>query len=304
MAHNGKGGDEPRFLKGFYCDSTAGTVQWDFKKSLWISSMYLGMILAFSLYFTLENFLLFIFLSALVLCFGHSLGMHRRLIHKSYDCPKWMEYIFVYLGSLVGLGGPFTMVYTHDIRDWAQRRTHCHDYFAHRRSFLKDAWWQMHCEVSLERPPRFVLEDEVRNDRFYRFIELTWMWQQAPWALLLFAFGGWAWVLWGICTRVAVCVTGHWFIGYFAHRRGHRDWYVEGAGVQGYNIKCAGLITFGECWHNNHPAFPGSANLGLYKGQVDPGWWVLRLLETLGLVWNIQTPETLAHRNELRRLRD
>ena len=97
-------------------------------------------------------------------------------------------------------------------------------------------------------------------------------------------------------------MTGHWFIGYFAHRSGHRDWYVEGAGVQGYNIKCAGLITFGECWHNNHHAYPGSARLGLNADQVDPGWWVLCFFKRLGLVWGLQTPELLPQRKTIHRL--
>lgn len=302
MARKGKSVDEPRFVDGNACNASVGRVGWSAKKSLWVSLMYLGALLGCVYYLSIVNVLVFIVSSAVVLCFGHSLGMHRRLIHGSYECPKWLEYTWVYLGSLVGLGGPFTMIYTHDIRDWAQRRPHCHDYFAHRQRFFKDAWWQMHCDVQLDKPPEFVLEPSLREDRFYRFIEATWMWQQIPWAVLFFFIGGWAWVCWGICARVAVCVTGHWFIGYFAHRQGERDWHVEGAGVQGYNIKFAGLISFGECWHNNHHAFPGSAKLGLKIGQTDPGWWVLKFFEALGLVWGLQTPELLAERRELRSL--
>ena len=85
--------------------------------------------------------------------------------------------------------------------------------------------------------------------------------------------------MWGICMRVAVSVTGHWFIGYFAHNQGARDWHVDGAAIQGFNIKFASLITMGESWHNNHHAFPGSALLGIEKNQLDPGWWVLLALK-------------------------
>ncbi|WP_225139825.1 MULTISPECIES: hypothetical protein [unclassified Bradyrhizobium] len=46
----------------------------------------------------------------------------------------------------------------------------------------------------------------------------------------------------------------------------------------------------GENWHNNHHAYPGSAKLGLLPGQVDPGWWLIRSLEAIGLVWNVRTP--------------
>ena len=78
-----------------------------------------------------------------------------------------------------------------------------------------------------------------------------------------------------------------------------KHWEVEGAAVQGHNIKHLGLITMGESWHNNHHAFPGSAKLGLHAGEVDPGWWVLKVLERMGLVWNIKLPEDLPVRPEL-----
>ena len=55
----------------------------------------------------------------------------------------------------------------------------------------------------------------------------------------------------------------------------------------------------GESWHNNHHAYPGSARLGLYQGQSDLGFWVLKILESLGLVWNIKLPEDLVYRAEL-----
>lgn len=294
--------DLQRFGKTQYADASLGEVHWSWKKSLWITAMYIGMIFGIAFHFSWAALILFLVTTAGALCFGHSLGMHRKLIHNSFDCPIWLETIMVYLGTLVGLGGPFTMIYTHDMRDWAQRQPHCHDYFAHRQFFLKDAWWQMHCDIILVHPPTITIEKNKFHNRFYQFLEYTWMAHQLPWALLFYLIGGWSFVFWGICARVAICVTGHWLIGYFAHRDGHQVWHVEGAGIQGYNIKFCGLITFGECWHNNHHAFPRSAKIGLYKGQSDPGWWVLKFLEKLGLVWNIQTLENLAKRKELRPL--
>jgi len=264
--------------------------------------MYMGTLIGIVFFSSLYHILIFISTTAVVLCFGHSLGMHRRLIHNSFECPLWFEYVLVYLGTLVGLGGPITMVYTHDSRDWAQRLPNCHDYFAHRQSFFKDAWWQMHCDLTLEKPPQFTLESRISNSVFYRFIERTWMLQQLPWVFIGYYFGGWGLVLWAVCARITACVTGHWLVGYFAHRQGHRDWHVNNAGVQGYNISAAALISFGESWHNNHHAFPGSAKMGLYKGQADPGWWVLKVLQYLRLATHLRTPEQLPAREELQAL--
>lgn len=55
--------------------------------------------------------------------------MYGKLIHESFDCPLWLERMFVYLGTLVGLGGPFGMMVMHDMRDWAQRQLACHPFF-------------------------------------------------------------------------------------------------------------------------------------------------------------------------------
>ncbi|HEX5054939.1 MAG TPA: acyl-CoA desaturase [Gammaproteobacteria bacterium] len=278
----------------------SGKVFWSPGKSLWISGMYLGGVLGIASAFSREAFLLFLFSTGLTILGGHSLGMHRRLIHNSFECPLWLEYFLVYLGVLVGMAGPFGMIRTHDMRDWAQRQRQCHDYFAHRRSFFTDWFWQLHCSVRLEYEPEFQPETRIAQDRFYWFLERTWMWQQLPWASVLFYFGGISWVLWGICLRVAIINTGHWLIGHFAHNEGQRYWHVEGAAVQGYNIPFCGLITMGECWHNNHHAFPGSARLGLYRNQLDPGWYTLRVFEWFGLAWNLQQPGDLPHRAELK----
>jgi fatty-acid desaturase len=280
-------------------DAFSGTVSWKPAKSLWISAMTIAALLGGPLFFTWGALVLFLATTATTVCFGHSLGMHRRLIHRSYDCPLWLERLFVYLGTLVGMAGPYGMIRQHDIRDWAQRKPLCHSYLAHRSSIVRDGYWQLHCELKLSRPPQLVLERRVAEDRFYGFLERTWMGQQLPWAVLFCLLGGMPFVVWGVAVRVAASVTGHWLVGYFAHNKGPRSWHVEGAGVQGYNVPYCGLITMGEAWHNNHHAFPGSARLGVNDGEMDPGWWVLCALCRVGLVWNVKTPEMLPHRPNL-----
>jgi stearoyl-CoA desaturase (delta-9 desaturase) len=253
-------------------------------------------------FFTWDAFALFIATGAVTLCFGHSVGMHRRLIHSSFDCPLWLEHFCVYLGTLVGMAGPIGMIRLHDFRDWAQRQSRCHDYSCHRAGFWRDAWWQLHCKLVLRRPPQFRLEPRLAKDRFYAFVERTWMWQQMPWAALFFAIGGWSWVVWGIFVRVSVCVTGHWLVGHFAHCKGGQTWVIDGASAQGYNVKFAGLISMGEGWHNNHHAFPSSARMGLFPGQLDLGWILIRAFAACGLATNIKTPADLPARPGLRRI--
>jgi fatty-acid desaturase len=286
----------PRMYEAASTSADTGSVRWKPAKSLWIGGMTLTALIGGPLTATWDAVALFLATTAITICLGHSLGMHRRLIHRSYDCPLWLEHLFVYLGTLVGLAGPYGMIRQHDIRDWAQRKATCHPYLAHRTGFWRDAWWQMHCDLALDHPPDLVLEPGAANDPFYRFLDRTWMAQQLPWAILFFWLGGLPWVIWGIAVRVTLSVTGHWLIGHFAHNTGRRNWHVEGAGVQGYNIPFVSLLTMGESLHNNHHAYPASARLCHRGGEIDPGWGVLRVLERIGLAHNVKTPETLPER--------
>src|SRR5215468_982763 len=179
----------PRMFDQGMTNAEAGCVHWAPGKSLWLTSMTVAALIGGPLYFTWGAFMLFLVTTAITVCLGHSLGMHRRLIHRAYNCGLWLERLFVYLGTLVGMAGPYGMIRQHDIRDWAQRKPSCHPYLAHRSSILRDGWWQLHCELKLVHPPRLVMEQRVADDRFYRFIEATWMAQQIPWAMLFFAVG-------------------------------------------------------------------------------------------------------------------
>ena len=279
-----------------------GEVRYAPIKSLWFMAMACAAAIGGSAQFSASAFGVFVGATGVVLLLGHSLGSHRKLIHNSYQCPQWLEYLLVYLGVQVGLAGPLGLLRQHELRDYAQRMPTCHDYLRHGRSIWTDAWWQLHCELHLSSPPHIDLEFRIAHDRFYLFLERTWMLQQVPPALLLYWWGGWGFVFWGVCARVTAGVFGHWLIGYFAHNHGRMNYEVAGAAVQGHNIHLTSLLTMGECWHNNHHAYPGSARLGLADDEWDPGWWTLKCLQCAGLVWDLKLPADLAPRPEVRAL--
>ena len=268
-------------------------------KALWNGGLLFCAVAFAPATFSFDALLVFIVMTYMTLLLGHSVGMHRRLIHKSYDCAKWLERILVYLGVLVGMAGPFGILRIHDIRDWAQREPHCHDFFAHRRSLWLDAFWQLACRFEFTRPPVFEIEPEFRLDPWYQWMERAWMLQQLLIAAGLFLLGGWSWVVWGVCVRVSASVIGHWVVTYYTHNPGPGHWTVLGAGVQASNLPGFGLITMGECWHNNHHAFPESARTGLLPTEQDPGWWVIRFFKHVGLVTRVGLPRQECQREDL-----
>lgn len=280
-------------------NAAEGHVAWDWPRSLWNTAMFGGAIVLGPIFFNWSAFAVFLVLSAITLCAGHSVGFHRRMIHRSFECPKWLERVLVYAGTLVGMGGPLWTVRLHDTRDWAQRQPDCHWFMRHGKPFLLEGFYYLNFRIVLKKQPGFDPGPEIGGDRFYRFLQRTWMLHQIPVAVVLFALGGWSWVVWGVFVHVAACVSMHWCISYFAHTGDPDDWSVDGAAIQASNVWWLAIPTMGEAWHSNHHAFPASARHGLYKGQIDLGWELIRLLERLGLAWNVKTPENLPARSGL-----
>lgn len=289
-------------IDGSGASAVKGRPVLDIRKAAWNWSMIAGALVLGPLTFTWGAFFMACVLTYVTLLVGHSAGMHRMMIHKTYRCPKWLERTLIYVGVLVGMAGPFGILRIHDMRDWAQRQNACHDFFAHRRSYWKDIYWQLTCRFEFARPPRFTAEPELADDRWYQFFEATWRLHQLLPAGRLYLAGGWPWVVWGVCVRVSVGIVGHWTITYFCHNPGPGQWRVKGASVQASNIPGIGILTYGECWHNNHHAFPESARIGLEKGQLDPSWMFIRWLGMLGWARNIGLPRPADQREDLLRI--
>jgi stearoyl-CoA desaturase (delta-9 desaturase) len=279
-----------------HAEPMSGRVTWDPTRSLWNGGMLLATLELGPMYFSWGAFAVYLVLLELTLCAGHSVGFHRRLIHRTFQCPKWLERTMVWLGTLVGMQGPFWVIHSHDFRDWAQRQPDCHPYLRHGQGMLKDAFWNLHCRLTLRHPPGFDPGPGIGDDPFYRFLQKTWMLQQAPLAIVLFLIGGLPWVVWGICARVATGVSMHWFVGYICHSHGPQSWLVDEGAVQAHNVPWAALLSMGESWHNNHHAFPASARHGLYRGQTDIGFGFICALRRIGLAWDVQTPDLLPMR--------
>ena len=279
-----------------------GRVVYDLPKLSWNLTMIVLAVIFAPLTFSLGSFLLFLVLTYCTLLVGHSVGMHRLMIHRTFECHPVVEKILIYIGVLVGMSGPYGIIRIHDLRDWAQRKENCHDFFSHKRGYYLDVWWQLTSKFVFKHPPSVNIEAKYHTDKFYQLLESSWRYHQILLAVVLYLLGGWGFVVWGIFVRVSVSVVGHWTITYICHNPGPGVWRVKNASVQASNIPGLGIITYGECWHNNHHAFPESARIGLEAGQYDPAWGVIKCLSYLGFVKNIGLPRALEQREDLQKI--
>jgi stearoyl-CoA desaturase (delta-9 desaturase) len=96
-------------------------------------------------------------------------------------------------------------------------------------------------------------------------------------ALLVVVFGP----LWGAVAAV-VHTASYLLLNAAINAIGH-TWGTKPHDNTATNLQWLALITMGEGLHNNHHAAPTSARLALQPGEIDPGWWLVRTLERLGL---------------------
>lgn len=76
-----------------------------------------------------------------------------------------------------------------------------------------------------------------------------------------------------------VYLAGNAAVNALGHHFGRRPY----ANSRATNLQWLALFTMGEGLHNNHHAAPSSARLSHRRGEIDPGWWVVRALSAVGL---------------------
>jgi stearoyl-CoA desaturase (delta-9 desaturase) len=229
-------------------------------------------------------------LVAVTMCLGVSVGFHRGLIHRSFQTSRAVESVLAVLGSLAGLGGILGMSRMHHMRDYHQNQPDCPPYFGYQGGFLQAMasalFFDYHAPDPSVYPP---VDPRVAERPFFHALERAGLWLQVPLAVALYAVGGPAFVAWGIFVRLALTQDGFWAIHYVSHVSGEQPYELPGAAEQGRNTGWLALLSMGESWHNTHHAYPSSAQMGVGWRQPDPGFWAVRALELLGLVWDVKT---------------
>lgn len=248
--------------------------------------MHLGLLFA-PMTFTWQAFAVFLFLSWVTLGLGITLGYHRLLTHRSFKAAKGLEYFLSLCGALAAQGGPMKWVATHRVHHAFSDRPQ--DPHSPTRGF----WWAhmgwlfVYDEV-LDHPTdhwRYV--PDIANDPVHRFISQKNIILQLTLGLLLFFWGGWSFVIWGIFARIVFTWHCAWLVNSACHLWGYRN-YETGEGSR--NNLWFALLTYGDSWHNNHHAYPTSAAHGLRWWEFDVTYLTIRLFARIGLVRKVQLP--------------
>lgn len=216
---------------------------------------------------------------------GITLGWHRLVTHRSFQTPKWLEYFFVFCGTLTCQGGVIDWVGLHRIH-------HVHsDSDPDPHDSNKGFWWShmgwMFAEIPAKKDVARYTKD-IADDPVYQFLDKAFIPIQIALGLLLYTLGGWPFVVWGIFVRLVAVFHCTWFVNSATHKFGYQS---HESGDRSRNCWWVALVTYGEGWHNNHHAFQYSARHGLQWWEFDQTWLTIRLLQILGLATKVKLAE-------------
>jgi fatty-acid desaturase len=217
---------------------------------------------------------------------GIGMGYHRLLTHRGYKTPRWIEYFLTTCGTLALEGGPIFWVATHRLhhqntdREGDPHSPHDGGLWSHMGWILTGRTLHNNANELLPYVP------ELRKDRFHAWIS-RWHWIPLT-ALggIVFAVGGWRFLLWVIFFRTVLGLHSTWLVNSATHMWGRRRFPTHD---NSRNSLWVALLTFGEGWHNNHHAFPQSARHGMAWYEFDPNWYGIVVLRLLGLARDLKT---------------
>jgi len=219
--------------------------------------------------------------------FGHTVGLHRGVLHRAFRMHQGTRRLLTWLFVLTGLGGPLTWISAHDQRDHWQNRLDAPDWFRMEHGLVRDGAFTL--LTRYDQPQRFGDVGDLA-DPWLRWLERTWWAHNVLLVGVLWGVGGWEHAVVGGPLRIFLAQLLHWWVGYEAHARGELRHPIPGAVEQGRNRWLLGVLSLGEGFHNNHHAFPNSARIGHRAWELDLGWWVIRALEAMGLAWDVVRP--------------
>jgi stearoyl-CoA desaturase (delta-9 desaturase) len=232
---------------------------------------------------------------------GITVGFHRLFAHKAFKTVPAVRAALAILGSMT-VQGPLTQWVTDHRKHHALSDREGDPHSPHGRDgllggmggFLHAHMGWLLTTKGMERGRRYgrdLYEDALirRIDRLYMLwvvlslgipfaigyaVEPTWR-------------GGLTGLVWGGLVRIFLFHHMTWSVNSICHTFGRRTYDTDDESRNNWAIA---IPTFGEGWHNNHHAFPGSAIHGLGRRQPDPSWWTIRGLERLGLAWDVKVP--------------
>jgi stearoyl-CoA desaturase (delta-9 desaturase) len=223
--------------------------------------------------------------SHFVRAIGLTLAFHRYFAHRAFQMNRAARFFWTLVGTAAMQKGPLWWAGHHvNHHRYADREGDPHSpmvsgfYYAHIGWFLNDA-----------RNDRLEPTNPVIRD-FSGAPEIVWLQRffvVPPLALAvsMYLAGGMPWLVWGFCLPTMTLAHATFAINTVNHLFGSRRFDTID---DSRNNVLTAVFAVGEGWHNNHHRYQRAARNGFYWWELDPTWYVIRLMAAVGLAWDLQ----------------
>ena len=224
--------------------------------------------------------------------FAIGAGYHRYFSHRAYETSRVFQFVLAFMAQTTSQKSVLWWAANH-------RDHHLHsDTELDVHSPRRMGFVYSHVGWIFSRGQETMNFNRIAD--FAKYPELLWLhrYEQVPafaLAVLCFAIAGWPGLIVGFFWSTVAVYHGTFCINSLAHLVGRRR-YVTGDDSR--NNWLLAIITMGEGWHNNHHAYQSSARQGFRWWEYDPTFYLLKLLERLGLIWNVKSPTAEVMRNQ------
>jgi stearoyl-CoA desaturase (delta-9 desaturase) len=235
---------------------------------------------------------------------GITAGYHRLWSHRSYDASLPVRVILLIMGTGAFEGSVF---------NW------CADHRAHHRftDTEKDPYnvnkgfmwahigWLLWKRDETPEEPAYQIDISdlkrdpllVHQDRYYLFWA-GFIGLALPTLIAGIFWGDWrGGFFYGAMAKSVFLQHATFFINSLAHTWGTATYSDRISPRDSYMVS---LFTFGEGYHNFHHEFPYDYRNGLEWFHYDPGKWLIRGLNYIGLTYNLKRfPSDLFHKGQI-----
>lgn len=237
----------------------------------------------------------------LVRMFALTAFYHRYFSHRAFSTHRVTQFLFALLANTAVQRGPLW---------WAAHHRHHHrhsDKPEDVHSPVQHGFLRSHLGWFLTRGGFQTRNDQIPDLARYPELRLLDRFNNlVPIALATgtLALGAWLedaypelgtsgpqMLVWGFFISTTVLFHASVTINSLAHRFGRRRFQTADNSRNNWWLA---LLTLGEGWHNNHHRFPGSARQGMCWWEIDLTWYGLKLLERLGLIWDLKSAPAAA----------
>ncbi|RPI13859.1 MAG: acyl-CoA desaturase [Ignavibacteriae bacterium] len=222
--------------------------------------------------------------------FSQSFLQHRYAAHASFTMSKFWErffYVFAYItqGSSYMSARAYGILHRmHHAYADTDKDPHSPKYFSnfftmmlHTRKVFADIFTK---RVKIEERFTKNLPDWPWMDKLGHSIINKGLFALL-YVVIYFLFAPYWWLFLLVPIHILMGPVHGTIINWFAHKYGKKSFEVSNTSK---NLMPVDILMLGEDYHNNHHKFPASANFGYKWYEIDPIYYIMLGLESLGII--------------------